>query len=143
MPAIIHVDIFVSCLQQSIDFYTRFFDARVVDRAESVGPIPEYYSAGKSDKCSMAILKFSMLGATLELMQLHGLADLPHPVTGSISFHVNSLDDFRHELLQKGARIDSENFEVTLESGMRSRLFFMLDPDGHRLEFVESSKPRH
>ena len=141
MPALIHVDIFVSCLQQSIDFYTEFLDARVVDRAEGVGPIPEYYSSGESGKCSMAILKFSMIGATLELMQLHDVTAPPSPFAGSISFHVNNLDDFRRQLLEKGARIDSENFEVALESGMQSRLFFLLDPDGHRLEFVESSKP--
>ncbi len=140
MLALIHVDIFVTDLRRSIAFYTEFLGAQVVDTGQTEGDIPNYYSSGKSTKCSMAILKFSMIGATIELMQLESSTVASSPMKGSISFHVNNLEDFRNLLEQKGARIDSEVFHVTLESGVQSRLFFLLDPDGHRLEFIESSR---
>ena len=139
MIALIHVDIFVSDLARSIAFYTELFGARVVDRSEAGGDVACYYSSGRSARCSMAILKFSMVGAALELMQLEDTSGPPSPMQGSISFHVNNLDDFRRQLEERGARIDSQVFHVTLQSGLSSRLFFLLDPDGNRLEFVESS----
>lgn len=87
----------------------------------------------------MAILRFSMIGATLELMQLKNDPVPPSPLHGSVSFHVNDLDDFRRRIESKGIPIDSEVFSITSDGGLNSRLFFFHDPDGHRLEIVESS----
>jgi catechol 2,3-dioxygenase-like lactoylglutathione lyase family enzyme len=140
VPALIHVDLFVSNLETSVAFYRDVFGAQVIDTSETEGHIPIYYSAGRSTRSSMAILRFSMIGATLELMQLENSAVSPSPLQGSISFQVNSLDDFRQRLIEKGIQIDSDTYSVVSDGGIKSRLFFMLDPDGHRLEVVESAK---
>ena len=140
MPALIHVDVFVSDLTRSVAFYQEVFGAQVIDTSDACGDIPNYYSSGKSTECSMAILKFSAFGATLELMQLKNAAVPPSPLEGSISFQVNDLDDLRRRMEAKGIRLDSPVFSVTSDKGIRSRLFFMRDPDGHRLEIVESRK---
>lgn len=140
MPALIHVDLFVSDLESSVAFYQEVFGAHVIDTSDEENDIAKYYSSGKSMRCSMAILRFSMIGATLELMQLKDAPMPPSPLQGSISFHVNNLDQFRSQIEEKGVRVDSETYSVVSHGGVRSRLFFIVDPDGHRLEIVESTK---
>jgi lactoylglutathione lyase len=115
----IHVTISVRDLDESVDFY-----ARVVGLAET-----RRFESGKS--------RIAFLGSGATQVELVQNSDGKEPSFGSdfsLGFAADSLDELRQRLVAEG-----HDPGETISPNPDVRFFFVNDPNGVRIQFVENS----
>lgn len=63
-----------------------------------------------------------------------------NPGTAHVAFFVDDLDELYDELIAKGVATVSEPVTPTIGPNEGGRVVYMIDPDGFRIEFIESSR---
>lgn len=157
MRALIHVDLIVSQMQRSIDFYCKHFDATVAEDVILEGTVAHVTSGGRTRTMRVVLLRLSELGSMIELMELHlppdqgvrqrlwskvsraGAAALDEVGGGIRNFAllVDRLEPTLERLAQSGVRPICEIVEVRLPRLGPSRITYVRDPDGHLIELVD------
>lgn len=117
-----HVNLTVSDLDRSVDFYCALFDVRVRWK----GPIDAEGRLGAhvgDDRCYLALFQAAEAGSVDH--------DYARPGINHFGFVVADLDDVRRRLTHLGGSV---HHEADYEPGRR---LYCLDPDGHEIELVE------
>ena len=134
LKAFSHVCIGVSDIERSLDFYRRLLGMDVVFDVELEGPSLEAVTGSSGAKGRMI---GGLIGGTM--VELLGLGEPPRtgppgPRIGytNISFSVDDLDAAYARVGELGFTASGEPVDI---AGVR--MFFVADPDGTPIEFVE------
>jgi catechol 2,3-dioxygenase-like lactoylglutathione lyase family enzyme len=144
MIALLHVDLVVRDIDRSLPFYVNHFGCSVVEDTVVTGPVPEFYTAGRSSSMRLVFLKASsaLFGVMIELMQFGPGVEAPPPVdaaapTGNLTFMVDDVARTLADLDGAGVRPASGVMDVALPKSGAARIAFVRDPDGHLIEILE------
>ncbi len=114
-----HVTINVKDLEESVKFYQEVVGLPLVNRFPA-GPNMEIVFLGEGE-------------TLVELIHDAANTDITIGKDISIGFAVDSLDDMMDFVKDKGIEIESGPFEPN----PNTRFFFVLDPNGLRVQFIE------
>ncbi len=136
---LLHIDIFVKSIEESVKFYVQGLGYTVVDDFWVEGELVRFVSNNLYDRYRILLLKIQYGSAMIELVQYPsgiGTNDLIRNKS-TISIYVPSLDKKIYELAQKGIYPCSDVFYVNSPRLGTSRIVFFTDPDGNSIEFLE------
>ena len=114
-----HVTINVKNMEESLKFYEEIVGLPIVNRFPA-GPNMEIVFLGDGE-------------TLLELIHDSANTDISIGSDISIGFGVNSLDETMELIKEEGINIHSGPFEPN----QSTRFFFVLDPNGLRVQFIE------
>ena len=149
MPAILrphHTGIQVADLERSVHFYRDILGFELVfqwnPQAEYIRTITGYPEAD----IHAAILKMPGADVYLEILEYRNVEKAPvdtrtaNPGTAHLAFFTDDCDGLHAELKAKG--VDSVSDPVTPSIGPNTggRAVYMIDPDGIRVEFIQTSR---
>jgi catechol 2,3-dioxygenase-like lactoylglutathione lyase family enzyme len=143
---LLHADLFVESMEESIDFYTKILGWKVVEDTIVSGPLVRHVSGSRHETMRLVMLKVSPIGAAVELLELRsdgGAAPAPIPHQGSLTILVKELDTLIDRLSARGFTPTSSTLEIETPQLGKHRIVFYSDPSGHALEFLEILKPGH
>lgn len=133
----LHNDLVVRSMKEMMSFYHNILGMEVVEDCWISGPIVNYMSNGFAEKYRLTLLKSSIFGAQIELIEFvggdYGVASRNENMT----FLVNSIDETVNKLQENGIMPDSQSFTLELHATGRYKLIFFRDPEGNRIEFLE------
>ena len=122
-----HVAFRVRDIDQTMKWYEDVLGAKVVCHVEAVGPKPEYYYA---EFANGQMVEFFTHGQP-------GPEGAPDAVGfAHLSLLVNDIDEALAHVNAVGATISRPYFE----GRAGQKVFFVSDPDGHQIEFMELRK---
>lgn len=141
-----HVGLQVASLERSLEFYRDMLGFEVVFQWNpQAGYISELVGYPEVDLHSV-ILRIPDSEVFLELLEYRNVSRqavdtrTANPGTAHIAFFVEELDELFEDLLKKGIRSVSAPVTPTMGPNKGGRAVYMMDPDGIRVEFIESSK---
>lgn len=141
-----HTGIQVESLERSLAFYRDLLGLETVfewnPRAEYVGELVGYPDVD----LHAAILRVPDSNWFLEILEYGGVERAPvdtrtaNPGTGHVAFLVDDLDELYEELTAAGVASVSRPVTPTIGPNRGGRAVYMIDPDGVRVELIESSR---
>jgi lactoylglutathione lyase len=141
-----HTGIQVADLERSLDFYRDLLGFEVVFRwnpkAEYIGTITGYPDAD----FHVAILRMPGSDMFLEILEYRDVEKSPvdtrtaNPGTAHLAFFTDDCDGLYAELKAKGVASVSEPVTPTIGPNKGGRAVYMIDPDGIRVEFIQTAK---
>lgn len=141
-----HTGISVKSLRESTKFYKEFLGFEEVftwnPQAEYIGVLTGYQNVD----LNATILKMPGVDVFLELLEYGNvdLKDIDHgnanPGIAHIAFFVDDVDEWYRELTEKGVKSVSAPVTPTIGPNKGGRAIYMIDPDGVRVELIQSSK---
>lgn len=143
---LVHVDLFVTSMARSLDFYVGQLGLEVVEDQIVEGDMVRHVSDDHHDRLRMVILKPSALGSKLELLELEGPSRLTGepafvpPHRGSLTLLVRDLPG-RLAALRAAGIETSRTFRVDSASLGGAEVAFLRDPDGHSIELLQPVGP--
>lgn len=136
---LIHVDMFVRSIENSLKFYVDGLGFSIVDDFDVSGSLVRYASKGVHEAYRIVLLQIRFGSAMLELMEFIDGKNNDKSIFGHTVFTilVPSLEQQLRELCKKGIYPSSEVFTVFTKKIGTSRIVFFEDPDGNLVEFLE------
>jgi len=141
-----HTGLAVADLQRSLRFYRDILGFEVVfawnPREDYIRTLIGYPGADVHS----AILRMTGSDYFLELMEIREVerqavdTGTANPGVAHLAFFTDDCDGLYAELSAKGVRSVSEPVTPTIGPNKGGRAVYMLDPDGVRLEFVETAR---
>lgn len=140
-----HTGFHVADLERSLRFYRDLLGFEVVfqwnPQASYIREVVGYPDVD----LHAAVLRMPNSEVFLELLEYRNVERTPvdtrtaNPGTAHVAFFVENLDKLYADLVNKG--VDSVSGPVTPEMGPNKggRIVYMIDPDGFRVEFIESA----
>ena len=119
-----HINMTVSDLDRSVEFYTRLLGLKVRWRGETSNGSPAAHVG--DDRCYLALFQATSPGKAVD--------DYSSPGLNHFGFVVDDLDAARQRVVELGAKVHAE---MDYEPGRRAYLFA---PDGIVVELVEYEK---
>ena len=149
MPTIVrphHTGIQVADLDRSVAFYRDILGFELVfqwnPRADYIRTIVGYPDAD----IHAAILRMPGSDYFLEILEYRNVEKTPidtrtaNPGTAHIAFFTDDCDGLYAELTSKGVRSVSAPVTPTIGPNTGGRAVYMIDPDGIRVEFIETKR---
>lgn len=149
MPAILrphHMGLQVADLQRSVAFYRDVLGFEVVfawnPRAAYIAELVGYPGVD----LHAAILRLPDSSVFLELLEYRNVERHPvdtgtaNPGTAHIAFFVDDLDGLYARLIERGVGSVSPPVTPTIGPNRGGRAVYMLDPDGVRVELIQTSR---
>jgi len=140
-----HTGLQVASLDRSLAFYQKVLGLELVFRwnpkATYIGELVGYPDVD----LHAAILRMPKSDTFLELLEYRNVERVPidtrtaNPGTAHIAFFVDDLDELFEELIQRGIGTVSKPVTPTIGPNRGGRAVYMYDPDGIRVEFIQSS----
>lgn len=141
-----HTGLQVESIERSVAFYRDVLGFEVVFAWNPTAPyIGELVGYPDVDLHS-AILRMPNSDTFLELLEYRGVerarvdTRTANPGTAHIAFYVDGLDRLYEELQAKGVDSVSKPVTPTIGPNAGGRAVYMIDPDGIRVELIESSR---
>lgn len=136
---LLHIDIFVRSIEESVKFYVQGLGYSVVDDFWVEGKLVRFVSNGMYDRYRILLLQIQYGSAMIELIQYPSGIDTNDLIKNksTISIYVPSLEKHIYELAQKGIYPCSDMFYVNSPRLGTSRIVFFKDPDGNSIEYLE------
>lgn len=140
-----HIGLHVSSLEKSLEFYTGMFGFELAFRWAPQAPYLAQLLGEQDYQMEAAILRLPNSNVVLELVEFRhrreprANARMAVPATTHISLAVRGLDDLYARLMQAGVEAISPPVTPTIGPNVNGRVVIVLDPDGVRLELIESS----
>lgn len=138
--ALIHADLVVKSIDQSIDFLKHFLDVTIYDDVVVDGELPLFLSQNRASRMRLVLLRLSPVGAMLELMEfLDGPSDVAeqvHTNRVSLSILVSDLQEVIARARSHGIEPQSEVFTVAMPKAGSHQIVFFRDPNGFLIELV-------
>jgi lactoylglutathione lyase len=141
-----HTGIQVADLERSVAFYRDILGFELVfqwnPRADYIRTIVGYPEAD----IHAAILRMPGSDYFLEILEYRNVEKTPvdtrtaNPGTAHIAFFTDDCDGLYAELTAKGVRSVSEPVTPTIGPNTGGRAVYMIDPDGIRVEFIQTSR---
>lgn len=141
-----HTGLQVESLERSLTFYQDVLGFELIfswnPKAAYIGQLVGY----RDVDLHSAILRMPNSDTFLELLEYRGVERSPvdtgtaNPGTAHIAFYVEELDVLYGELRAKGVDSVSEPVTPTVGPNAGGRAVYMIDPDGIRVELIESSR---
>lgn len=143
---VLHADLFVSAMNDALDFYCTKLGFALVDDSIIRGPIVISLSRGTFAEARLVLLRISRSGALLELQQFQAASALTAnsdlvPERSLVTFLVADLHAQIARIKDNGLSPSSEIFVVSLPRQGSCEVVFYEDPDGNRLEFIQMRQP--
>ena len=149
MPTILrphHAGIQVADLERSVHFYRDILGFELVfqwnPQAEYIRKVTGYPEAD----IHVAVLKMPGADVYLEILEYRDVEKAPvdtrtaNPGTAHIAFYTDDCDGLYAELTAKGVPSVSEPVTPSIGPSRGGRAVYMIDPDGIRVEFIQSSR---
>jgi lactoylglutathione lyase len=149
MPTILrphHAGIQVADLERSVHFYRDILGFEVVfqwnPQAEYIRTITGYPGAD----IHAAILRMPNSDVFLEILEYRDVEKTPvdtrtaNPGTAHLAFFTDDCDGLYAELTAKGVRSVNPPVTPTIGPNKGGRAVYMIDPDGIRVEFIQSPR---
>jgi len=140
-----HTGFQVADLDRSLAFYRDLLGFELVFQWNPQAPyIGELVGYPDVDLHS-AILRQPNSEVFLELLEYRNVERTPvdtanaNPGTAHVAFFVDGLDELYADLVAKGVDAVSAPVTPTIGPNKGGRVVYMIDPDGFRVEFIESS----
>jgi len=140
-----HTGLQVADLERSLAFYRDLLGFELAFRwnpqASYIGKLVGYPDVD----LHAAILRQPNSDVFLELMEYRNVERTPvdtrnaNPGTAHLAFFVDDLDELYADLVAKGVDSVSEPVTPTIGPNEGGRVVYMIDPDGFRVEFIQSS----
>jgi lactoylglutathione lyase len=140
-----HVGIQVQDIDRSVEFYERHLGFRVVDRVTKREPYVQrvvgYYP---NVTLEIAVLQIPGSDVFLEILEYRGIERSPidpatgNPGTAHFCVFVDDLEELYCRLKRAGVEFVSELQTPTAGPNEGGRLVYMIDPDGIRVELVQT-----
>lgn len=140
-----HTGLQVADLERSLAFYRDLLGFEVVfqwnPQAPYIGKLVGYPDVDLHS----AILRMPNSEVFLELLEYRNVertavdTNTANPGTAHTAFFVDDLDDLYADLVAKGVDSVSEPVTPTIGPNKGGRVVYMIDPDGIRVELIESS----
>ena len=121
---LLHTMIRVKNIEKSLDFYTKLFDMKIVEKR-------------RLDDCWLYFLEDMDSGFQIELTYNDDSPKNGYEIGsgfGHFAFEVKSLKDFTEKLYKYGYEYLYKPFDLT---GKGSMIAFIKDPDGYEIELIE------
>ncbi|BCJ94151.1 hypothetical protein acsn021_17200 [Anaerocolumna cellulosilytica] len=137
---ILHVDIFVNSMDKMLEFYVDKLGMKIVDDNIVTGDLVRFVSNNQYDTYRVVLLKASVMGTMLELMEYLSEDKKELEVSESratITLLVPSLADEMKRLQKKGLQPLSKVFSVSFPVAGESDLIFYEDPEKNKVELLE------
>lgn len=138
--ALIHADLVVKSIDQSIDFLKYFLDVTIYDDVVVDGELPVFLSQKRASRMRLVLLRLSPVGAMLELMEfLDGPSDVAeqvHTNRVSLSVLVSDLQGVIARARSHGIEPQSDVFTVAMSRAGSHQIVFFRDPNGFLIELV-------
>jgi lactoylglutathione lyase len=141
-----HTGLQVESLERSVQFYREVFGFEQVfqwnPRAVYIGELVGYPEVD----LHAAILRMPDSETFLELLEYRNVERHPvdtrtaNPGTAHVAFFVEDLDGLYEDLRAKGVASVSAPVTPTIGPNAGGRAVYMIDPDGIRIELIESSR---
>lgn len=141
-----HTGISVADLDRSVAFYRDILGFELVfawnPRAEYIRTIVGYPGAD----IHAAILRMPGSDHYLEILEYRDVESAPvdtrtaNPGTAHLAFFTDDCDGLYAELTARGVASVSEPVTPTIGPNKGGRAVYMIDPDGIRLEFIQTSR---
>lgn len=140
-----HLGLSVADINRSIDFYRSCLGMTVKMRREIDTPWVATVNGQPGARLEVAFLEVG--GQTLELLQFSPggealIAKPNQPGTVHLSFLIDDVEAAYRELSQQGVRFVSPPQTNSDGPNAGSKVVFLLDPDGFRVELVQSPPGR-
>jgi catechol 2,3-dioxygenase-like lactoylglutathione lyase family enzyme len=135
-PRINHVMLYVSDLENSIDFYTRAFDLTVTNRLDSLTAVqPDGSEVTRPVK--MAFLKFPGQDFVFELSQQpRDTTSVPNAFFQHVGVDVTDIDTAFKRAVEVGGDVLLQVRTVKAK-GIEAKQAFLAGPDGERIELMQ------
>ncbi len=140
-----HTGFQVADLDRSLAFYSDLLGFELVFRWNPRDPYIGKLVGYPDVDLHSAILRQPNSEVFLELLEYRNVERTPvdtssaNPGTAHVAFFVDNLDELYAELVAKGVDSVSEPVTPTIGPNEGGRVVYMIDPDGFRVELIESS----
>lgn len=141
-----HTGLSVRSLKESTKFYKEILGFEEVfswnPQAEYIGKLTGYPQVN----LNATILKMPGVDVFLELLEYSNvdLNEIDHgnanPGIAHLAFFVDDVDEWYQILISKGVKAVSDPVTPTIGPNKGGRAVYMIDPDGIRVELIQSSK---
>lgn len=141
-----HTGLQVESLERSLTFYRDILGFEIAfqwnPRAEYVGKLVGYPEVD----LHAAVLRIPNSDVFLELLEYRNVerravdTRTANPGTAHIAFFVDDLDALFEQLVARGVGTVSEPVTPTIGPNKGGRAVYMYDPDGIRVEFIQSNR---
>lgn len=141
-----HTGIQVRDLDRSLEFYLGVLGFDLLFRWNPQAPYISELVGYPGVDLHSAIIRMPDSDVFLELLEYGNVAGEPvdtrtgNPGTAHIAFMVDDLDVLFADLVSKGVDFVSEPVTPTIGPNAGGRAVYMMDPDGFRIEFMQSSR---
>lgn len=149
-PAVVkgcdHIGIQVRDVERSARFYEEHLGFTRVDRWSLSYPYVQRVVGYSDVTLEIALLAIPGSSVFLEILEYRGVDRTPidpataNPGTGHFCLFVDDLDGLHAELVARGVEFVSDVETPTWGPNEGGRLVYMKDPDGIRVELVETTK---
>lgn len=142
--AISHFGIQVADLQRSLAFYRDLIGLEVVREAVLDDEVTRALVGYPTAILNVALLRLPQGAAYLEIIQYEGVAGVPvdaatvNPGTCHLCFHVEDLAATYQRLTEAGVASVSAVLDLKTQPFVGSKVVYMIDPDGVRVELLDS-----
>jgi lactoylglutathione lyase len=140
-----HIGIQVRDLDESVRFYRDHLGFELVDRWSMSEPYVQRVVGYYPDvTLEIALLAIPGSEVFLEILEYRGVEKMPvdpstaNPGTAHFCLFVEDLDELYGRLIAAGVRFVSELQTPTVGPNKGGRLVYMIDPDGIRVELVQT-----
>ena len=141
-----HTGLSVSSLEKSRDFYSQTLGFEEVFSWNPQAPYIKTLTGYPTVDLKATILKMPGADVYLELLEYGNveLIEIDHgnanPGIAHIAFFVDDVDEFYLELTAKGIASVSQPVTPTIGPNIGGRAVYMIDPDGYRVELIQSAQ---
>jgi lactoylglutathione lyase len=141
-----HTGIQVADLDRSIGFYRDVLGFEVVFRWNPQADYIRTMTGYPGADIHSAILRMPGMDYYLEILEYRDVEKTPidtrtaNPGTAHIAFYTDDCEGLYAELTAKGVRSVSPPVTPTIGPNKGGRAVYMIDPDGIRVEFIQTSR---
>jgi lactoylglutathione lyase len=141
-----HTGLQVSSLDQSLAFYRDVLGFEQVFRWNPQAPYIRELVGYPDADLHAAVLRMPGSDTFLELVEYREVerqavdTSTANPGTAHVAFFVDDLDALYQELNDRGVRSVSKPVTPTIGPNKGGRVVYMIDPDGIRVELIQSSR---